>query len=186
MLTVEELTAFVPAAKEGDPHALEVLCESFAPLIYKISHRQTVYNVLGEDAVNIIWVWFIEIVLDYKGTNFEKFPGLVRKSIITRVINLFKCQGRRFDTEQLSTMEDDIKVANIPDKDLFEDMLEKMSLAQEIDNLTTRNYTILKRFYCNNEPLEAIAVDLKMSPRTVRYYRAKALDDLHKRLEIDK
>ena len=58
MLTALDLCELVPAAKAGDSISMALLCERFSPLVYKLSHRQTLFNILGEDAENTLWILF--------------------------------------------------------------------------------------------------------------------------------
>ena len=131
MLTEEDLAILIPAAQKGDDYAMEQICLCFSPLIYKISHRQTVYNVLGEEAVNILWVWFLETIHSYTGNDFRKFPGFVRKHLVLRLMNIFKYYNIRFNSEQLSTMDEDTSVVEIPAGDEYGNLLDKLSLEEQ-------------------------------------------------------
>jgi len=184
MLTDEELLNLIPAARNGDANAIEQLCQKFAPLILKISHRQTVYNVLGEDAENTLWVWFLELLASYTGNDYLTFPGFVRKHLVLRIMNIFKYYNVRFNAEQLSTMDENSPIAEIPTEDKFYSLLDKLSIEQEFDVLTNQQSVVLKRFYDDGASIEQIALDLKMAPRTVRYHRAKAVYKLKKRLGV--
>ena len=44
MLTALDLCELVPAAKAGDSISMALLCERFSPLVYKLSHRQTLFT----------------------------------------------------------------------------------------------------------------------------------------------
>lgn len=182
MLTEEDLALLIPAAQKGDDYAMEQICLCFSPLIYKISHRQTVYNVLGEEAVNILWVWFLETIHSYTGNDFRKFPGFVRKHLVLRLMNIFKYYNIRFNSEQLSTMDEDTSVVEIPAGDEYGNLLDKLSLEQEFNTLSEQQYSVIKKFYVEHASIEQIATALKMAPRTVRYHRAKAVACLQKRL----
>lgn len=184
MMTDEELLVLIPSAQNGDVKAIELLCQKFAPLIFKISHRQTVYNVLGEDAENILWLWFLELLKTYSGNSYLTFAGFVRKHLVLRIMNIFKYYNVRFNAEQLSTMDENSKIAEIPSEDKLYSLLDKMSIEQEFDVLTNQQSVVLKRIYCDGDSIEQIARDLKMAPRTVRYHRAKAISKLKKRLEV--
>ena len=74
MLTALDLCELVPAAKAGDSISMALLCERFSPLVYKLSHRQTLFNVLGADAENTIWVLFLEALSKIDSTRYDSFP----------------------------------------------------------------------------------------------------------------
>ena len=48
MLTAVDLSELIPAAKNGDSIAITLLCERFKPLVFKLCHRQTLFNVLKQ------------------------------------------------------------------------------------------------------------------------------------------
>ena len=181
MLTEEELAKLVPAAHLGDSFAMEKLCESFAPLVLRISHRQTMYNVLGEDAENTLWVWFLEIISTYTGNEFISFPGFVRRHLVLRVMNIMKYYRIRYEREQLSSMDANSSVMSIACQEDF-NFLDVMALYQEMTQLPDIQSDVLKRFYQNDETFEQIAVALDVAPRTVRHYRTKAVAGLRERL----
>lgn len=49
-------------AQNDEQVAIDELCQIFKPLIYSEAKRQTVYNVLGEDAVNTAWTIFLNFI----------------------------------------------------------------------------------------------------------------------------
>ena len=59
------------AAQRFEQPAIDKLCADFTPLINKEAHRQSVFNALGEDAVNIAWEIFLEFIHSYKGNNYR-------------------------------------------------------------------------------------------------------------------
>lgn len=181
MLTEEELAKLVPAAHQGDSSAIEKLCESFAPLVFRISHRQTVYNVLGEDAENTLWVWFLEIISTYTGNEFISFPGFVRRHLVLRVMNIMKYYRIRYEREQLSSMDVNSPVMGVAFHEDY-NFLDVMALYQEVTQLPDIQSNVLMRFYQNDETFEQIAVALDVAPRTARHYRTQAVAGLRKKL----
>ena len=60
--TPTHLKNLLMAAQRFEQPAIDKLCADFTPLINKEAHRQSVFNALGEDAVNIgksFWNLFI-------------------------------------------------------------------------------------------------------------------------------
>ena len=180
MLSADELRQLVPAAKQGDARAMEHLCNSFKPLVFTFCRRQTLYNVLGEDAENTVWVLFLEALANFSDTAYESFPGFVSRHLANRVINIFRHHGYRFQLEQLSAMEDGCEASQIPCADDLQSLLARLSLTQELGKLPTLQAFVLEQYYCQNKTMQDIASTLHISPRTVRYHRQMALKALRK------
>ena len=75
------------AAQRFEQPAIDKLCADFTPLINKEAHRQSVFNALGEDAVNIAWEIFLEFIHSYKGNNYRLLPGLIQKHLHYRLLD---------------------------------------------------------------------------------------------------
>lgn len=180
MLSTAELRQLVPAAKQGDEPAMERLCVAFRPLVYSICRRQSLCNVLHEDAENTVWVLFLEAVAIFDDALSDSFPSFARKHIIRRILNIFKHNSYRFQFEQLSSMEDGTEASMVKAPDHVQSLVNDLALKQELGKLSTQQSYVLQQYYCRNKPLEAIATTLKISPRTVRYHRQKALKSLSK------
>lgn len=75
----DELKTIVQNYQKGDSHAAELLRQQFSPLIYKLSHRHSMLASFGEDAENMTWLLFYEFIASYKGNDFKRLPGLVKK-----------------------------------------------------------------------------------------------------------
>ena len=180
MLSADELRQLVPAAKQGDEIAMKQLCNSFKPLIFSFCHRQTLYNVLGEDAENTVWALFLEAVANFSSSAYERFPGFVSRHLANRVINIFRHNALRFQLEQLSAMEDDSEACQVPCADDLQSLLAKLSLSQELGNLPVQQAFVLEQYYCHNKTINDIASTLNITPRTVRYHRQMALEALRR------
>ena len=76
--TPKELKELILAAQAADEKAIESLCETFKPLILKESHYPSIFDILGEDAVNTAWVIFLQFIKKYNGNDFVHLPGLIQ------------------------------------------------------------------------------------------------------------
>lgn len=76
--TLTELRELVISAQQGNSQAIDVLCTSFKPLIYKEAYRYEIREALGEDSVNTAWLIFLELIKSYKDRNFGHLPGLLQ------------------------------------------------------------------------------------------------------------
>ena len=182
MLTAVDLDELVPAAKSGDSIAIALLCERFKPLVYKLSHRQTLFNVLKEDAENTIWVLFLEALSNFDSTRYDSFPGFARKHLVARIMNLLKHNGYRFQKEQLTSLDDDCEAMHIPSTDDLSPVLNDIALKQELELLPRNQSYVLEQYYCEHKTLEEISFSMNIAPRTVRYHRQAGLKNLRSRL----
>ena len=76
--TLTELKELVISAQHGNSQAIDVLCTSFKPLIYKEAYRYEIREALGEDSVNTAWLIFLELIKSYKDRDFGHLPGLLQ------------------------------------------------------------------------------------------------------------
>ena len=76
--TLTEFRELVISAQQGNSQAIDVLCTSFKPLIYKEAYRYEIRAALGEDAVNTAWLIFLEQIKKYDGRDFGHLPGLLQ------------------------------------------------------------------------------------------------------------
>ena len=79
--TLTELRELVTSAQQGNSQAIDVLCTSFKPLIYKEAYRYEIREALGEDSVNTAWLIFLELIKSYKDRDFGHLPGLLQYHI---------------------------------------------------------------------------------------------------------
>ena len=184
MLTALDLCELVPAAKAGDSISMSLLCERFSPLVYKLSHRQTLFNILGEDAENTLWILFLEALNNFDSTRYDSFPGFVRKHLISRIMNILKHNGYRFQSEQLTSFDYECEATQVPSADDLSFILNDIAIKQELDLLPNHQSYILKQFYCEHKSMEEISIALGMSQRTVRYHRQAGLKSLRIRLQV--
>jgi RNA polymerase sigma factor (sigma-70 family) len=184
MLTALDLCELIPAAKAGDSISMALLCEKFSPLVYKLSHRQTLFNILGEDAENTLWILFLEALNNFDSTRYDRFPGFVRKHLISRIINILKHNGYRFQSEQLTSLDYECEATQVPSADDLSYILNDIALKQELELLPIHQSYILKQFYCEHKSMEEISIALGMSQRTVRYHRQAGLKSLRIRLQV--
>ena len=184
MLTALDLCELVPAAKAGDSISMALLCERFSPLVYKLSHRQTLFNILGEDAENTLWILFLEALNNFDSTRYDRFPGFVRKHLISRIMNILKHNHYRFKSEQLTSLDYECEATQIPSADDLSFILNDIALKQELDLLPNHQSYILEQYYCEHKSVEEISKVLGISKRTVRHHRQAGLKSLRIRLQV--
>ena len=174
-LSSKELSVILPKAQAGDYDAMERLCGAYVRLIYKLSHRKSAQIILGEDAENTAWLWFLEFVNNYHDYNFDKFPGLVRRYLIFKFVRLMKQQGARWDKETKSDTTCDDNLFGGAEDDNLTNLLNSISLQQEFARLTPKQKKILRMYFGGRYKQREIAAFLKCGVRTVGYQRDLAV-----------
>lgn len=142
------------------------------------------FNVLGEDAENTIWVLFLEALANFESTRYDSFPEFVSKHIISRNMNLLKHNGYRFQSEKLTSLDDNCESTQVPCADDLSLILNDIALKQELELLPKHQSYILKQFYCKHKSMEEISKALGISQRTVRHHRQAGLKSLRVRLQV--
>ena len=179
-LTANSLRAAVQAYQQGNPHAAERLRQAFAPLVYKLSRRHSVYSVLGEDAENTVWMLFYDFIYKYDGDDFKHLPGLVRRFLIYRLLRAMVKEGKRWDIERCLDNEEDFSTPSY--KMDLQDVLNNLALAQEMDLLPVEQAQLLKDVYYKGYTQEQLACSTNCSTRTIRRHQTKALSTLRDKL----
>lgn len=174
--SVDDLGTIVQNYQQGDSLAAEQLRQKFYPLISKLSHRHSMYSIFGEDAENMAWLLFYEFVYDYKGDDFKRLPGLIRRFLIFRLLRLMEQQGMRWDTEE--HLESGTLVDEVTECEQIQNFLNDTALQEEILRLPQREMQALKEFYFENHTYTESALNMNCTPRKVRYYKGLALSRL--------
>ena len=177
-MTSDELGVLIPQAHAGNTDAIHRLCEGFSRLIFKVSHRDITFRILGEDAENTAWLWFLEFVNAYQGDKFSSFPGLVRKYLIFKFVRLMQQQGNQWDKE---TKVDTTNPFGGAEDDNLLNVLNNLALQQEFEQLSPRQKLILNLYYEGQMNQRQIASLCELSVRGVGYQK-----DLAVRLIRDK
>ena len=171
-MTSDELRVLIPQAQAGNPDAIHRLCEGFSRLIFKVSHRDITFRILGEDAENTAWMWFLEFVNSYQGDKFSSFPGLVRKYLIFKFVRLMQQQGNQWDKE---TKVDTPNPFSGAEDDNLLNVLNNLALKQEFEQLSPRQKLILNLYYESQMNQRQIATLCELSVRGVGYQKDLAV-----------
>ncbi|MDY6028700.1 MAG: sigma-70 family RNA polymerase sigma factor [Acidaminococcaceae bacterium] len=70
----------VLSAQSGNSAATELLCRTFKPLIRQ-EIRGYVSRILGEDAENTAWEIFLTFIVNYRGWDYRRLPGLIKSHL---------------------------------------------------------------------------------------------------------
>ena len=126
----EILCQLVRGAQENDQKAIDELCNRFIPLIKKVAGNSYYKDHLGEDAVNIAWVIFLEFIMKYKGNDFVHLPGLLQIHLRYKLLRICKHQEvQRLEVPLVTDDEDEIQ---LPDHSQYLDDVEFREFIRKI------------------------------------------------------
>ena len=179
-----ELARLISGAQKRDQACIDELCLCFRPLIYKEGRRQSVYNALGEDGVNIAWVIFLKFIYRYNGADYENLPGLIRCHLRYELLHAVQRQGAVWDGELNTDIAYNSDADCTEGEDTLQCSLDNIALAQAMSCLPVRHNEIIKRFYINKEKAADIASAVKISERKVFYLKKRILKSLHHQLLV--
>ena len=175
------LQLLITAAQSGDRQALLQLCEDFSPLLKSEARREMFYRSLGKDAEGIAVLAFIELVLQYKGADFENWPGLARCKVHFAVFDAMQKQGRIWENEAQTDTDGEAGIALLETGCAAGERLDELArflLSLELQE-ALRQLTLL--FLDDLKPTE-VAGRLGCTVRNVTKHRLKALDKMRQLL----
>lgn len=104
-LTLTELGDLLKAAGKDDVVATERLCDQFKYLVYKEADNSFIKDYLGEDAINIAWIGFLEAIKKYDGKGVARFlryvKDRIRFALIDEIRRLFPMLGAGYQERAL-------------------------------------------------------------------------------------
>lgn len=134
-----------------------------------------VYRVLGEDAENTAWLWFLEFVSTYDDDRFDSFPGLVRKYLNFKFVRLMQQQGYQWDKETLADSSCRTNPTDGEDDYNLQRVLNSLALRQELKRLSPMQKDILQRYFGWEQSQREIARLCNYSVRGVGYQKDLAI-----------
>lgn len=139
----KKLKALIKAAQQFDQQAIDELCKIFKPLVYKEARRTSIYKVLGEDAVNMAWVIFLQTVHKYDRDSYLMFPGYAKIKVHYGLLDSLNQTGCLLDCDAIDASEDfaDTVVAK---QDFIADRMCSLAFKQAYKTLTQAERKVLE------------------------------------------
>ena len=165
----------VTAAQNGDRNALERLCIFYEPLFKKEMRREIFYNSIGyEEGLSLARLKFIEIVLNYNGTDFTHFAGYVRCRIHFALYDEMKKAWKRENNETAIPLGDDTDTPALADNMIEREEL-SILLKLALKKLTEKQRNTIKALYFDGYSGKEIAAKQKITPAMVSKNHKQAL-----------
>jgi len=164
----EELLELVQKLQQGNLAAQNTLCEYFAGLVIGTARRYIFYSVLGEDAISIGWIIFLECLqrIDLQKTT-QLTAGYFEKVLQSRLTNVVEERFKHEEDylEDLNLTTDDVQ------QGLDEQIITDIELKATIKALKPKDRELIYLHYFNNLSLVKIAQLKHENPN--KYWSAK-------------
>ena len=181
------MKALITAAQAGDKAALLQLCADFKPLLKSEARREMFYRSLGKDAEGIAVLAFIELVLQYKGADFENWPG--RCKVHFAVFDAMQKQGRIWENEAQTDTDSEAGIALLETGCAADERLDELArfllsleLQEALRQLSAEQRKILTLLFLDDLKPAEVAGRLGCTVRNVTKHRLKALDKMRQLL----
>ena len=173
ILRSTELQQLIQAAQKNSDAAIARLCQAFAPLIRKETHREAVYRILGEDAANIAWEIFLRFIRRYKGADFEHLPGLIRCHLHYELLHEISRHTRR----QQKEIYDDGSISEqlIQANDELQRLTLRLLLQKALSQLPPMQQDIIKACCLKRQPARFLSQRYSCTCANILKHRRHAL-----------
>lgn len=176
-LSADELKQYIKELQNNNPQAGALLCATYEPLIRSLVFKRRISQSLEEqDAYQIAFKAFWELVSTYQGEDFEHLPGLIKKAVSDALSRAIYKNSRITSNEDLIIDGEDAQ--ELAGEDNYAAKLSELALAQGMAHLSQRQRAILEKRYFESETQQQVASSLKCSDRWIRKQENAALDAL--------
>lgn len=125
----EQLSALVPAAREGDQHAWDTIVDRFLPLVGAIIRGHRLSEADGDDVSQTVWLRLVEHLGDLREP--AALPGWIRTTTRNECLRLLAARGRvrPVDPQDDAAVGLDAVVDDVADAELL--VIERRQLLRE-------------------------------------------------------
>ena len=176
--TPKELKELILAAQAADEKAIESLCETFKPLILKESHYPSIFDILGEDAVNTAWLIFLEQIKKYEGRDFGHLPGLLQYHVHFGLLHKFTRGKSVKDCYYLDAEEEGEETQIADKKNDIDELMHNQLLSDTMRKLTKEQFTAVNELVLQDVDYKIFCDKHKCSVKTAYKHRANGLKKL--------
>ena len=176
--TLTDFKELVISAQHGNSQAIDVLCTAFKPLIYKEAYRYEIRKALGEDAVNIAWLIFLEQIKSYKDRDFGHLPGLLQYHVHFGLLHK-ATRGKSVKDCYYLDAEKDGEEMQIADKfDAIADMEDNQALQFAFKRLTNKQRDIINAMQEPDMTITKYSQEHKISYKTAYLHLQRGLENI--------
>ena len=182
--TPTELKNLVQQVQAHDQQAIDRLCETFTPLIYKEARRSYIAAALGDDAVNIAWEIFLEFIYAYKGNKYRLLPGLVQKHLYYELMHrVYRNKPEQAVLSLEATPDDEQQLQIADEKQLIAASEDKLLLEKLLAVLTDKQRLLIEAIFMHGLSLREYAQSQGIGFTAAYKMQLKALARLQENLK---
>lgn len=150
-------------------------------MIYKEARQSSVYNALGEDAVNTAWEIFLSFIYKYDGNNYRLLPGLIQKHVHYGLLHALHQEGCLLDCDALDAGED--YADTLADKhDVIAECEDRLSIKSAVNKLANQQQLVINEVFLQDHSLKECSEKYGISKQSCYTYKLRALRLLKKHL----
>ena len=180
--TLTELRELVTSAQHGNRQAIEQLCTSFKPLIYKEAYRCGIRGALGEDSVNTAWLIFLEQIKKYDGHDYGHLPGLLQYHIHFGLMQKITRSKSVKESVFLDDEEDDNCFQLADEKNDIDQMVNNQLLANAMKQLSDAQRNIIQDVFLKDQSMQSCSKKYGITKQTCFVHKERALEKLKQAL----
>lgn len=174
------LCQLVRGAQENNQKAIDELCDRFKPLIMKVANNSYYRDHLGEDAVNIAWVIFLEFIKKYDGNDFVHLPGLLHIHLRYKLLRICKHQEVQRLEVPLVTEDEEVQTEFVNPNDYIHDFEFRCMLSEIIRRLCPKQRIIMTMIFFEGKSFREVSEVLKIPYESVRSSYRRGLTHMRK------
>lgn len=165
-------------AQKDEQAAIDELCQIFKPLVYSEAKRQTIYDVLGEDAINTAWMILLGFIRRYKGNDYAKLPGMIQCVLYYELLHAMK--------KEIGVLNNEVNSEEVLENqscDVIEENFNNMVIKESLRALPPKQWQLLEMYYVQDKNHRQIAKVLGCSERHVKRLKRLAIDNLRNKMQ---
>lgn len=176
--TLTDFKELVISAQHGNSQSIDALCTAFKPLIYKEAYRYEIRKALGEDAINIAWLIFLEKIKSYKDRDFGHLPGLLQYHVHFGLLHKATRGKSVNDCYYLDAEEDGEEMQIADKKNDIDQLVHNQLLSETMQKLTQEQFTAVNELVLQDVDYKIFCRKHKCSVKTAYKHRANGLNKI--------
>ena len=173
-LTPAQQQELIYKLQQNDQEALAKVCQYFTPLVESYARSYTVHRILGEDALGIAWIIFLEAAKKYHKKDCSRLAGYFKRVLCSRLLNVLIKECKR----RVSLEDDATKLADTQVSPFDEVVINNLDLALALRMLKPNEQRLIYLYYFEDMTIAAIAKELHKSATALRWSKKRILKKL--------
>lgn len=179
--TAKDFEKAVKGAQADDPIAVRNLYNWFRWLIRSIANRECIRCSLGEDAENIAWVLFYELIQECNLKDYSRIPKYIKKNLTWRMVDAAK--SRKYYDPYATT--DLMELETTALENYWEDNINSIALKTYLKELKPIQQKVIKLLFFYDYSRTEIAKILNIKLTAVKFHLQQGKKELRRRFGVE-